>query len=119
MKIIGIVGTRKRDYGKDFEAVRTKFLELYKEGDWICSGGCPTGGDRFAELIAKTYGIPILIFYPNWKQYGKKAGFIRNTYIANSSDLLIACVADDRIGGTEDTIKKFLKNKLENSLHLV
>lgn len=116
MKIIGIVGTRKRDTSSALNIVETKFFELYKEGDWICSGGCRQGADRFAEILAKKHGIPILIFYPPKKKGGV---FIRNGYIAEQSHILIACVASDRIGGTEDTIKKFLKNKKEDNLHLV
>ena len=109
MKKIGIVGTRSRNTEKDFNKVYNAFDKIYEDGDWIVSGGCPKGGDYFAELIAKKKGVPILIFYPNWIKYKKAAGFIRNTYIAEESDILIACVANDRIGGTEDTIKKFLK----------
>jgi hypothetical protein len=87
--------------------VEKKVLELYEDGDWLCSGGCSRGGDRFAEVIAKKYGIPILIFYPNWKKHGKGAGIIRNTKIAAFSTILIACVSKGRTGGTEDTITKF------------
>jgi len=31
---------------------------------------------------------------------------VRNTLIAKDCTVLIACVAEDRTGGTEDTIKK-------------
>lgn len=116
---IGIVGSRRRDTAKDRAIVTKKFMELYEEGDRIVSGGCPTGADKFAEIIAKANGIPIIIFYPNWKRYEKKAGFERNTYIAEESDILIACVAEDRKGGTEDTIKKFLKTHEKENLYLV
>jgi len=122
---IGIVGSRRRNSIEDFKLVEKKFFEVYKLGDWIVSGGCPTGADAMAEKIAKDNGIPILIFYPNWSKYKKAAGIIRNTDIAKNSDVLIACVAADRKGGTEDTIKKFLdirKPFVENpslSLHLV
>lgn len=109
MKKIGIIGSRTRDSGLAFDLVKNKFLSIYKEGDQIVSGGCPKGGDRFAEVLAKQIGIPILIFYPCWKKYGKAAGFIRNVSIANESDCLIACAATDRTGGTEDTITKFEK----------
>jgi hypothetical protein len=107
MKKIGIIGSRRRNSGIDQKAVREKFFEIYEDGDQIVSGGCPKGGDRFAEKIAKDNGIPILIFYPNWKKFGKGAGFMRNTSIAEESDIIIACVAEDRKGGTEDTLKKF------------
>lgn len=110
MKIIGVIGTRQRDTVNDRLIVEKEFFDIYSEGDWICSGGCPRGGDRFAEKIAKDNGIPILIFYPAWNKFGKRAGFIRNTDIAENCDVLIACVSKDRKGGTEDTIKKFGNN---------
>lgn len=116
MKKIGIVGSRRRCSAEDLARVKEEFLFLFQPGDWIVSGGCPKGADAFAELIAKERGVPILIFYPDWKQLGRTAGFARNTLIAKESDVLIACVAADRTGGTEDTIKKFDKAK---PLHLV
>lgn len=117
MKKIGIIGTRRRNTKSDYKAVRDKFFEVYVDGDWIVSGGCEKGGDAFAERIAKTYGIPILIFEARWNhvwrnekfimQYNQNAGFVRNVPIAKTSDILIACVAEDRKGGTEHTIGKF------------
>jgi len=109
MKNIGIIGSRRRNTEKDYCIVEKELLENYEKGDTIISGGCPQGGDHFAELIAKKHDIPIKIFYPDWGKYGRIAGFMRNTDIAKSSDVLIACVASDRTGGTEDTIEKFKK----------
>lgn len=119
MKKIGIIGTRRRDTPEAYTQVEQKLLENYVEGDWIVSGGCPKGGDRFAEVIAKKFGIPILIFYPNWDKYKKGAGFVRNLDIAKASDSLIACVSRDRTGGTEDTIKKYMQQEKEHFLILV
>lgn len=127
---IGIVGSRRRDTWEDFEDCVTQFDLLYREGDLIISGGCPKGGDRFAELIAlmrtpcfgeyelwelsrqdrreliEEYNAPIRIFDADWNKLGRGAGFVRNTDIARESDILIAVVAPDRTGGTEDTVKK-------------
>lgn len=124
MKIIGIIGTRRRDDRTTYDLILQKFIEIYQDGDWICSGGCPEGGDRFAELIAKRRGIPILIFWPRWnnleepgavirydrsgKPYNAAAGYARDTKIAYCSDVIIASVAPDRKGGTEDTLKKYI-----------
>lgn len=105
-KTIAIVGSRRRCSQKDFEHLKDVFFEIYKDGDKIVSGGCPKGADRFAEIIAKTYQIPIMIYYANWNKYGKMAGFKRNTNIAEDADIVIAMVAHDRTGGTEDTVKK-------------
>lgn len=109
MKTIGIIGIRERNREEDHQAVCDAFDEIYEKGDRICSGGCPKGGDQFAHEIARHTGIPILIFYPNWKRYGKGAGFVRNGLIARESNVLIACVSKNRTGGTEDTITKFEK----------
>lgn len=109
MKRIGIVGSRRRDAHDDFTKCLSVFQSIYDEGDRIVSGGCPKGGDRFAEVIAKKLGIPITIYYPNWDRDGRGAGFKRNTSIAEDSDVLIAVVAEDRTGGTEDTVKKAKK----------
>ena len=106
MKKIGIVGSRRRDDEEDFKQCEKVFLLNYEEGDELISGGCPKGGDRFCEIIARKYGIPIKIYHANWKKFGKRAGFIRNTNIAEDSDIIIAVVASDRTGGTEDTLRK-------------
>jgi len=87
--------------------MRNFFLSLYEAGDEIVSGGCPNGGDMFAEILAKKYQVPIKIYYAQWKKIGRGAGFARNTDIARDSDILMAVVAEDRTGGTEDTVKKF------------
>jgi len=118
MKVIGIVGSRRRDSTVDLEACRRIFLSVYKDGDTIVSGGCPKGGDKFAEIFSKEYNIPITIHYPdkskldpeklkkNAKWAYAEINFARNTLIAKDSDVLIAVVASDRKGGTEDTVKK-------------
>ncbi len=119
MKKIGIIGTRRRDNPEAYMKVVKEFFNIYEEGDWIVSGGCILGGDRFAQVIAKKYGIPILIFYANWDKYKKGAGFVRNIDIAKNSDKLIACVSSNRTGGTEDTIKKYMAQNKEHFLILV
>jgi len=106
MTKIGIVGSRRRNTEEDFKQCEKIFLSIYKEGDEIISGGCPKGGDEFAFQIAKKYGIPIKIYFPNWEKHGKAAGFVRNTKIAEDSHVIIACAHSDRRGGTEDTLKK-------------
>jgi hypothetical protein len=106
MKTIGIVGSRRRDTADDFNMCEKAFLEIYKEGDHLVSGGCSRGGDRFCEILAKKYQIPIKIHYAQWDKLGKKAGMIRNTDIAKDCDILMAVVAEDRTGGAEDTVRK-------------
>ncbi len=109
MKVIGIVGSRSRDSLQDFQKCMRAFEKIYNDGDTVVSGGCPKGGDRFAELIARNYQISITIHHAHWEKYGKPAGPIRNTLIARDCNVLIALPSEGREGGTEDTISKVEK----------
>lgn len=108
LKTIGIVGSRRRDTNDDYNKLLKAFDMVYQEGDKIVSGGCPKGGDAMAERLARKIGCTITIHFPAWDKHGKVAGFIRNGLIAQDADVLIALVADDRTGGTEDTVEKFI-----------
>ena len=125
-KIIGIIGSRRRDSEEDLQKCREVFDSIYEDGDKIVSGHCPKGGDHFAEIFAEELGLTeenehLILHKPDWKRYGKIAGFVRNTPIADDADVLIAVVSKDRKGGTEDTIEKFLNMfaKDESNLYLV
>ena len=104
MKVIGIVGSRRRNSEEDYKILEKKFLEIYEDGDEIVSGGCSKGADFFCEQLAKKYQVTIKIYYAQWDKLGKSAGFARNTYIAQDADVLICMVSNDRLGGTENTI---------------
>lgn len=115
MKRIIIIGSRRRNTEEDYLLVEKHFVSIYEKGDLIVSGGCPKGGDNFAEIISAVFNVWMVVWYPKWKMdngfFRRWAGFERNTIIAQNGDIIIACVAPDRTGGTEDTIKKFkIKN---------
>ena len=111
---IGIVGSRSRDELTDLRALKEVLRSYFESNNiipcrntlMIVSGGCPKGGDRFAEILAKSWGVSILIHYPAWSREGKSAGFLRNSNIVQDSDVLFAVVSKLRSGGTEDTIRK-------------
>jgi hypothetical protein len=115
---IGVVGSRRRNSPKDkalIKAVLERFISKYPDVSVVLvSGGCPKGADHFAEELAIEMGLEIIIHYPdksklppsNTKWDYAKICYERNTLIANDSELLIAVVASDRKGGTEDTIRK-------------
>lgn len=126
LQTIGIVGTRRRDTMKDKQKLKQFLIERgWNEDVVYVSGGCREGGDRFAEELAREFGLTMVTHYAKWKKNGKfypSAGFKRNTFIARDSDILIAIVADDRTGGTEDTIEKFKSTRVgkwKQKLHLL
>ena len=117
MKVIGIIGTRrKNNHQTHLPLVEAEFLKLYQPEDKICSGLCPKGADQFAVILAAKYKVKGIWLPANWEEFGKEAGFLRNTDIARTSDFLIALVADDRTGGAEDTVKKFIRFHGEENL---
>jgi len=139
-----IIGTRRRDTQDDFDAIYKLFSSLYEPGDFIVSGGCSKGGDRFAEIIARRLGLTekngkLIIHRPKKPRFSHKwawagAMFDRNVIVAREGDLktvVIACIVDpqdglDEVlkrkkGGTEDTLKKIYYRKIinKNNIKLV
>jgi hypothetical protein len=65
--------------------------------------GTAKGADTLGEKYALEFGFKIKYFKPNWTDFGKVAGFLRNTEMAKYSD---ACVV-------------FWKNKSNGSKHMI
>ena len=125
-KKIIIIGSRRRNGPSDYQSIWEEFRKHYENGDIIVSGGCPKGGDKFAEMIAQKLGMTrengqLIIHLPKKPPQGSprymwaKAMYDRNTVVANEAEentIVIATVASDRKGGTEDTIKKIQKKNV-------
>ena len=52
--------------------------------------GNARGADKVGEYLAKLYELPLEIYPADWNQYGKQAGYIRNTQMADIADALVA-----------------------------
>lgn len=104
-KNIGIVGSRRRvDKYNVLKLVDSLPLDCV-----VVSGGC-RGVDTWAENRAKQRGMKTLIFKPDLSNIKNRYDminrfYVRNKKIAERSDVIIAFVAPDRRGGTENTIK--------------
>lgn len=70
----------------------------------IVSGGAK-GVDTTGEEFAKENNLQPIIHYAEWDKYGKGAGNIRNSYIAEDCDALIAYVQGES-RGTMNTLVK-------------
>lgn len=95
-----IVGSR--DFS-DKEFVLTILAEVLKPGDVVVSGGA-RGVDTWAEEYAKSKGLEVRVFKPDWSG-GRGAGFKRNTLIVQEADEVIA-FWDGLSKGTKNTIEK-------------
>lgn len=123
MKKIGVVGSRRRNEERDFFLVRGRIYLHMRPGDSLVSGGCKEGADHFAEAVYEQFKAyfplgQMIIHLPDKTKLDKrlpyraayaKIAYARNELIARDSNILIACVAPDRTGGTENTIKHFLR----------
>lgn len=102
---VGIVGSRRRSDKHKVE----KLVELLPEDTIVVSGGC-NGVDTWAEQKAKEIGLEVDIYYPDingtvdYYEACEKY-YERNKHIVKNSDIICAFVAEDRTGGTENTIK--------------
>jgi hypothetical protein len=105
MKVIIAGG---RDF-TDYELLKEKcdkILSSQKEIK-IVSGNAQ-GADYLGERYAKERGYNLILFPADWKKYGKAAGPIRNTQMAENSDSLIA-FWDGKSRGTKHMINTATK----------
>jgi len=75
----------------------------------IISGGAK-GADTLGENFAENNDIICVRYVPEWKKYGKSAGFIRNQTIVDNCDMVLA-FWDGKSRGTADTIEKAKRAK--------
>lgn len=52
--------------------------------------GQAKGADTIGEQYAKEKGYAVAYYPANWKQYGKRAGYLRNEQMAQKADALVA-----------------------------
>lgn len=102
MKVI-IAGGRDFD---DYRLLQRTCNWVFKDVDdlEIVSGGAK-GADRLGERYAKEIGLTPTVMKAEWDKYGKSAGGIRNSKMAEYADALIAFF-DGSSRGTSDMIKK-------------
>lgn len=123
--IVGIVGSRRRNSDKDFGKLIARLRQLERETGReikkIVTGDCKEGGDEFARNIADMFGYELEVKYKIDPRNGEKLERHINDYykfteicydrneeiVREPLDYLIALVACDRTGGTENTIKHF------------
>lgn len=105
---IGIVGSRTFE---DYDILKKFVLESIdiNEVEDVVSGGA-IGADTLAEMFSlETFGKEAIVHEPDYKKWGRYfAPKLRNTLIAEESDVLIA-FWNGFSSGTKDTIDKAKK----------
>lgn len=107
--------------GRDFAnyALLSKTMDEYLSevtDDIFIVCGQSRGADTLGEQYAKEHGYNVQYFPAEWKRYGKAAGYIRNTEMANNADALVA-FWDGHSLGTKHMIATAEQNHLK--IHVV
>jgi hypothetical protein len=109
---IGIIGSRTFNNYELLKEVMEDYLNRDNElnCELVVSGGA-NGADSLGERWARENNIQTLIFKPDWKKYGKSAGFIRNEDIIKNSDFVVA-FWDEISKGTKSSIDLAIKHDI-------
>jgi hypothetical protein len=114
--IVGVVGSRRRNSDKDYEIIFSYGYALIRKARkanielQFVSGGCPTGADFFIKRFCQHNDIVLVEHLPKkvekYSPYFERvqAFHARNKLIAEDANFILAMVAPDRTGGTENTI---------------
>ena len=63
--------------------------------------GNAVGADSMADAVARSLGLVVEAYPADWTQYGKKAGFIRNSEMVNlGADICLAFIHNNSRGAT-------------------
>lgn len=78
----------------------------------VVLSGTARGVDQLGEKWAFENGVPLEKYPADWDQYGKSAGYKRNTLMAKNADALLA-LWDEESKGTKHMIRLAKKFNLK------
>ena len=92
--------------GRDFDNIyiMAQALDPFEEDITEVVSGTARGADSIGEQWARGRDIPVKRFEPDWGQYGKSAGFIRNSEMGAYADAAI-CFWNGKSAGTKHMIQ--------------
>lgn len=100
-KVLCICGGRDHYFDKTLYPQLKKFCEHH--GITTIIQGGATGIDNCALEFAAHYSYQYQTYLPNWKEFGKAAGPMRNRLMAEACDIVLAFPGGN---GTADMIKQ-------------
>jgi hypothetical protein len=106
-----IAGTRTLE---DYSLVAKAMLEAKAKGivPTVVLSGTARGIDQLGEKWAEEHGVPIERYPAPWDKYGKAAGTIRNTQMAEKANAVVL-IWDGKSSGTKDMRNQALSRGLK------
>ena len=80
--------------------------------------GCARGVDALGEKFANDNSLPLEKYPADWSTHGKRAGYIRNTEMADNAEALLA-IWDGESRGTKHMIDIAREKGLEVCVYMV
>ena len=106
---LAVIGSRTFTDEKHYEILKKTLDEIHTSNKIVeIVSGSAIGADSLARRYSLENHIPLVEYKPKWDEYGKSAGFMRNTDIINHCDKVVA-FWDGKSHGTKDSIEKAKK----------
>lgn len=102
--MIKVVVFGSRDFN-NYELLKS-WLDFYLQNvkdEIVIVSGTARGADTLGELYAKEHGYQVERYPANWKEYGNRAGMIRNRIMADVADYAVG-FWDGKSRGTKGMI---------------
>ncbi len=99
----------------DFDTV-CRVIQLSGFVIQVLLSGNASGVDLLGERYARRAGCAVEVYPAEWKKYGKKAGMVRNKFMAERANALIA-IWDGQSPGTRHMIAEAEKRGLRTFVH--
>lgn len=101
MKRIAVIGSRSFS---DYTLMKSVLDKLISANQVVIVSGGAQGADTLAERYAARCGFACKVWRANWKNNGRRAGFVRNAEIIGDCDEVVA-FWDDQSRGTRHSIE--------------
>jgi hypothetical protein len=91
---------------------------VQRKSEIIIISGAAKGPDDLARMYAERNSVPCILFPAQWEEYGKSAGFVRNSEMLKYAEYVLAFY-DGVSKGTAHTLREAKRLGLPNKTVLV
>jgi hypothetical protein len=106
-RLMRILVTGSRDWNQP-DVIARALLDTWLENDRpnlrdviLVEGGCPTGADAMARVVAVRQKMTVESYPADWNKYGRRSGWLRNKEMVSlGADVCLAFIRNESKGAT-------------------